>query len=153
MDNNLRQFRLSSFAVDNAISIFLVTFMIMLFGIQSYQNMPKEQYPEASMPTVYINTPYFGNSAEEVENLISRPLEKEIESIAGLKKVNSTSIQDFSVIIAEFGSDIEIDVAVRKVKDAIDKAKSELPNDLDQDPQVLEINFSDIPYRNRKCFG
>lgn len=145
MENKLRQFSLSSLAVDNATSIFLVTFMIMLFGIQSYQNMPKEQYPEASMPTVFINTPYFGNSAEEVENLISRPLEKEIESIAGLKKVNSTSIQDFSVIIAEFGSDIEIDVAVRKVKDAIDKAKSELPNDLDQDPQVLEINFSDIP--------
>lgn len=143
--DKLREFGLSSFAVDNATSIFLVALMILLFGISSYVSIPKEQFPEASLPTVYINTPYFGNSAEEIENLISRPLEKEIESISGLKKVTSTSIQDFSVMIAEFGADLEIEDAVRKVKDAVDKAKQELPNDLDQDPAVLEIKFSDIP--------
>ncbi len=143
--DKLREFGLSSFAVDNATSIFLVAIMIFLFGISSYTSIPKEQFPEASLPTVYINTPYFGNSAEEIENLISRPLEKEIESISGLKKITSTSIQDFSVMIAEFDADLEIEDAVRKVKDAVDKAKQELPNDLDQDPAVLEIKFSDIP--------
>lgn len=143
--DKLREFGLSSFAVDNATSVFLVALMIFLFGISSYTSIPKEQFPEASLPTVYINTPYFGNSAEEIENLISRPLEKEIESISGLKKITSTSIQDFSVMIAEFGADLEIEDAVRKVKDAVDKAKQELPNDLDQDPSVLEIKFSDIP--------
>jgi multidrug efflux pump subunit AcrB len=141
----LREFGLSSFAVDNATSVFLVALMVFLFGISSYTSIPKEQFPEASLPTVYINTPYFGNSAEEIENLISRPLEKEIESISGLKKVTSTSIQDFSVMIAEFDADLEIEDAVRKVKDAVDNAKQELPNDLDQDPAVLEIKFSDIP--------
>jgi multidrug efflux pump len=145
LKNKLRQFGLSSFAVDNATSIFLVSLMIFLFGISSYISIPKEQFPEASMPTVYINTPYFGNSAEEIENLISRPLEKEIESISGLKKITSTSIQDFSVMIAEFDADLEIEDAVRKVKDAVDTAKPELPNDLDQEPAVLEIKFSDIP--------
>jgi len=145
LKNKLREFGLSSFAVDNATSIFLVSLMIFLFGISSYMSIPKEQFPEASLPTVYINTPYFGNSAEEIENLISRPLEKEIESISGLKKINSTSIQDFSVIIAEFDADLEIDDAVRKVKDAVDTAKPELPNDLDEEPSVLEIKFSDIP--------
>lgn len=145
MGNTLREFKFSSVAVDNGTSIFILTFMILLFGIESYQMMPKEQYPDASLPTVYINTPYFGNSAEEIESLVSRPLEKEINSINGIKNVKSTSIQDFSVIIAEFDSDIEIDVAVRKTKDAVDKAKSELPTDLDQDPLVEEINFSEIP--------
>lgn len=145
LKNKLREFGLSSFAVDNATSIFLVSLMIFLFGISSYVNIPKEQFPEASLPTVYINTPYFGNSAEEIENLISRPLEKEIESISGLKKITSTSIQDFSVMIAEFDADLEIEDAVRKVKDAVDTAKPELPNDLDQEPTVLEIKFSDIP--------
>ncbi len=145
LKNKLREFGLSSFAVDNATSIFLVSLMIFLFGISSYMNIPKEQFPEASLPTVYINTPYFGNSAEEIENLISRPLEKEIESISGLKKITSTSIQDFSVMIAEFDADLEIEDAVRKVKDAVDTAKPELPNDLDQEPTVLEIKFSDIP--------
>lgn len=145
MKEKLKQFGLSSLAVDNATSVFLITFMIFLFGIQSYMNIPKEQYPDASLPTVYINTPYFGNSAEEIENLVSRPLEKEIESIAELKKLNSTSIQDFSVIIAEMNADVEMSEAVRKVKDAVDVAKSELPTDLTQDPTILEVNFSDLP--------
>ena len=114
LKNKLREFGLSSFAVDNATSIFLVSLMIFLFGISSYVSIPKEQFPEASLPTVYINTPYFGNSAEEIENLISRPLEKEIEGISGLKKITSTSIQDFSVMIAEFDADLEIEDAVEK---------------------------------------
>ena len=145
LKEKLREFGLSSFAVDNATSIFLVAFMIMLFGIQSYQAIPKEQFPDSSLPTVYVNTPYFGNSAVEIENLISKPLEKEIEGISGLKNVTSTSIQDFSVILAEFESGFDISDAVRKVKDAVDVAKSELPNDLDQEPSVLEVKFSDFP--------
>ncbi len=141
----LREFGMSSFAVDNATSVFLIALMILLFGISSYIDIPKEQFPEASLPTVYINTPYFGNSAEEIENLITRPIEKELEAINGLKDVRSTSIQDFSVIIAEFDAELDIEDVVRKVKDGVDKAKSELPTDLDQEPAVLEINFSDFP--------
>ncbi len=143
--SKLKEFKLSSFAVDNSTSFFLLAFMILIFGVQSYVNMAKEQYPEASLPTVYVNTPYFGNSAEEIENLVTRPIEDEIESITGVKTVSSTSIQDYSVIIAEFDADMEMEEVVRKVKDAVDKAKSELPNDLNDDPTVLEINFSELP--------
>jgi multidrug efflux pump len=141
----LRQFGLSSLAVDNATSIFIVIFIILVFGIQSYQNMPKEQFPEVKWPTVYINTPYFGNSAADIENLITRPIEKELQSITGIKDIRSTSMQDYSAITAEFQSDIDLDEAVRKIKDAVDRAKQELPTDLDQDPVVLDINFSEIP--------
>lgn len=141
----LREFKLTSLAVDNATTVYLITFMVMLFGIRSYNEMPKEQYPEASLPTVYVNTPYFGNSAKEIETFITRPIEKEIQNISGLKYVTSTSIQDFSVIISEFDSDMEMNDVVRKIKDAVDKAKSDLPDDLDTDPEVLEINFSEIP--------
>ena len=141
----LREFKLTSLAVDNAVTIYLITFMIMLFGIRSYNDMPKEQFPEASLPTVFVNTPYFGNSAKEIESFITRPIEKEIQNISGLKYVTSTSLQDFSVIISEFDSDMEMTEVVRKIKDAVDKAKSELPDDLDTDPEVLEINFSEIP--------
>jgi len=145
ISEKLREFKLTTVAVDNATSIFVLTFMILLFGIQGYQLMPKEQYPEASMPTVFINTPYFGNSAEEIENLIARPIEKEVNSVVGLKSLTSTSIQDFSILVAEFGSDVEISDAVQKVKDAVDKAKSELPTDLNQEPLIEEINFAEIP--------
>ena len=145
MKKKLKEFGLSSLAIDNATSVFLVAFMILLFGLQSYQKMPKQQYPDASMPTIFVNTPHFGNSAEEIENLISRPIEKELEGVEGIKSVNSTSIQDFSVIVAEFDASLEMSEVVRKTKDAVDKAKSELPTDLKQDPEILEINFSEIP--------
>ena len=145
MKNKLKEFGLTSLAIDNATSVFLVSFMILLFGLQSYQKMPKQQYPDASMPTIFVNTPYFGNSAEEIENLISRPIEKELEGVEGIKSVNSTSIQDFSVIVAEFDASLKMSEVLRKTKDAVDKAKSELPTDLKQDPEILEINFSEIP--------
>ncbi len=158
MDNQqkgkkLKQFGLTSLAVDNATSVFIITLMIFLFGIQSYQQMPKEQFPEVELPTVYINTPYFGNSATDIENLVTRPLEKEIQSVEGVKDIKSTSIQDFSVIVVEFESDVDIDDAVRKVKDAVDIAKSELPTDLDQDPTVLDVNLSEIPIVTINMYG
>lgn len=141
----LREFGLTSLSIDNYTTVFLVTVMIFLFGLRSYNSMPKEQFPEVSFPTVFVNTPYFGNSAADIENLITRPLEKEINTIIGLKSLTSVSVQDFSMVTVEFDADIEMDEAVRKVKDAVDIAKSELPTDLETDPQVVEINLSEIP--------
>ncbi len=143
--DKLREFKLTNFAVDNATSIFLLAFMIMLFGVRSYLAIPKAQYPDAYLPNIFINTPYFGNSAPDIENLITKPIEDELSTINGLKEIRSNSLQDFSVIIAEFGSDLTIDEALVKVKDAVDRAKSELPNDLDQEPIIQEIAFADFP--------
>jgi multidrug efflux pump subunit AcrB len=141
----LRNFGLTDLAVDNGTSIFILAFMILIFGLRSYSAMPKESYPEASLPTIFINTPYFGNSAADIESLIARPLEKELNTISGIKNLNSTSIQDFSVILVEFDADEDQDAALSKVKDAVDKAKGELPNDLDQEPDIKEIIFSEFP--------
>ncbi len=140
-----KEFGLTNFAVDNRTSIFLVTLMILLFGIQSYVDMPKEQYPDASLPQVFVNTIHFGNSAEEIENLVTRPIEKELLSLTGVKQCLSTSMQDYSVISVEFDSETSISDAVDKVKDAVDKASSDLPTDLTQDPLVEEINFAELP--------
>lgn len=140
-----RSFGLTNLAVDNGTSVFILAIMIFLFGLQAYQDVPKEQFPEISLPTVYINTPYFGNSAPDIESLITRPIEKEIQSVDGVKTIRSTSIQDYSVITVEFVSGTDIDEAVRKVKDAVDKASPELPNDLDAEPNVQDINFSELP--------
>ena len=145
LKRKVKEFGLTSFAVDNGTSFFIITLMIVIFGIGAYESMPKEQFPEVSFPTVYVNTPYFGNSAADIENLVTRPIEKEIKSIVGLKNVKSTSLQDFSVITAEFETYMDIDEAVRKVKDAVDKAKSDLPNDLTQDPDIFDVNLSEIP--------
>lgn len=141
----LKEFGLTSLAVDNATSIFILTFMVLLFGLYSYNSMPKESFPEIPWPKVYINTVYPGNSAKDIENLITRPIEKELTAVAEITKVTSSSLQDYSLIVAEFDSDVDIDDATRKVKDAVDKAKPELPNDLNNEPEVLDINLSEIP--------
>lgn len=149
----LREFSMTSFAVDNRTTVYLLTFMIVTFGIGGYNRMPKESFPEIDWPEIYINTPYFGNSAEDIENLITRPLEKELGTISEIKKLKSSSLQDFSIITAEFDTDVEMDEAIRKVKDAVDRAKSELPNDLEDEPEVLEINLSEIPIMSVNISG
>jgi multidrug efflux pump len=141
----LRTFGLSNLAIDNGTSIFVLMFMIVLFGWRSYDSMPKEQFPEVALPTVFVNTVYFGNSSKDIESLITRPIEKELKTVSGVKDVRSTSLQDYSVITVEFNSDIEIELATRKVKDAVDKAKADLPQDLTQEPQVFDVNLSEIP--------
>jgi len=146
-DNNTnqihREFSLTTFAVDNATSIFLLAFMILVFGMQSYNSMPKEAYPEIVIPTISVVGVYPGNSAVDMENLVTRPIEKEVKSITGIKDLTSTSQQDFSSVIVEFGTDVDIEKALQEVKDAVDKA--ELPTDMPSDPDVSDINFSEIP--------
>ncbi len=140
-----RSFSLTDVSVDNGTTVFLLGLMILIFGLFAYDQVPKEQFPEVDFPQVYINTPYFGNSAADIENLVTRPLEKELQSTEGVKTIRSTSVQDFSVITVEFNSDEDFDDAVGRVKDAVDAAKPELPNDLDAEPTVLEINLSQLP--------
>ncbi|MGH1335627.1 MAG: efflux RND transporter permease subunit [Aureispira sp.] len=142
-----RNFRATSLAVDNATSIFLLTLMVLFFGIQSYDTMPKEQFPEIVIPTIYVATTYAGNSAEDMESLVTIPLEKELASITGIKKIDGNSIADFSNIIVEFNTSVTVDKALQEVKDAVDKAKGDkdFPKDLTAGPNVFEINFSEFP--------
>lgn len=141
----LKTFGLTNLAVNNKVTVYLITGIILLFGLVAYTTIPKESFPEVSFPQLFINTPYFGNSAKDIESLVTRPIEKEIATITGLKKVSSQSMQDFSIITAEFDSDMALDLATRKVKDAIDRAKPELPSDLTSDPEVIEINLAELP--------
>lgn len=145
-NNNVkRNFGLSSLAVDNRTSVVILSLLIAVMGIMAYRTMPKENFPEVVIPTAYINTFYAGNSPIDIENLVTRPIEKELKSINGIKDIKSTSIQDFSIIIVEFNPGVEVSKALQDTKDAVDKAKSELPNDLDQEPSVQEIDVSEIP--------
>lgn len=149
----IKEFRLSSWAVNNKISVYVIIGIITFIGINSYDSMPKESFPEVKQPIVYINTAYPGNSPVDMENLVSRPIEKEINTISGLKKLTSTNIQDFSIIVAEFELSVKGEKAVLEVKDAIDRAKIDLPNDLPADPSVMEMDFSEFPVMNVNVSG
>ncbi|MEP0713172.1 MAG: efflux RND transporter permease subunit, partial [Algoriphagus sp.] len=148
-----REFGLSSLSVDNSTSVVILTLIITFLGLSAYRNMPKESFPEIVIPTVYVGTPYPGNSPVDMENLITRPIEKELKSLNDVKDITSTSVQDFSSIVVEFNPGVEISKAIQDVKDAVDKSKSELPTDLDQDPNVLEVNTSDFPIMNVNISG
>lgn len=145
-DNNVqREFGISSGAVNNRTSIIILTILIALAGVMAYNIMPKESFPEIKQPKVYINTLYPGNSPEDIENLITRPIEKELKSMDGIKKITSTSIENFSIITAEFNTTVESTKALQETKDAVDRAKTELPNDLDTDPTIKEFDISNMP--------
>jgi multidrug efflux pump len=149
----IREFGISSLSVNNQTSVVILVLIITVLGILAYKTMPKESFPEIVIPTVYVGTAYPGNSPVDMENLITRPIEKELKSINNVKNIKSTSVQDFSSIVIEFNPGVEISKAIQDVKDAVDKSKSELPTDLDKDPDVIEVNTSDFPIMNINLSG
>jgi multidrug efflux pump len=149
----IREFKLTSLSLKNRTSVFLLTFIIIIFGIYSYRSMPKELFPDIALPWIMVQTVYPGNPPIDMENLVTRPIEKEIEPIKGIKNITSTSTQDISFILVEFNPDVDIKTAEDEVKNAVDYAKSELPNDLPSDPIVTDIDFSEFPIININLSG
>ncbi|MDA0302796.1 MAG: efflux RND transporter permease subunit [Bacteroidetes bacterium] len=153
---NQREFALSSWSVSNRTTVFVLMAIITISGIYSYITVPKESFPEVVIPEVFIGTPYPGNSPVNIEKLITRPLEKEINAITGVDEISSSSIQGYSAIDIKFDFDVTPDEALRKVKDAVDKAKADpnFPDDLPADPNVFELNFSELlPVMNVNLSG
>ena len=151
-----REFGLSSWSVSNRTTVFVLMAIIIISGLYSYITVPKESFPEVVIPEIYIGTPYPGNSPINIEKLITRPLEKEINTITGVDEISSTSIQGYSAIDVKFDFDVTPDEALRKVKDAVDKAKAdpEFPDDLPADPNVFELNFTELlPVMNVNLSG
>lgn len=142
-----KEFKPTSWSISNKTSIYLIMLFFTLAGLFQFMTLPKEQFPDIVIPTIYVQTIHVGNSPKDIENLVTRPIEKQIKGITGakIKKFTSTSQQDYSAIIVEFDTDVKTEIALQKVKDAIDKAKQDLPTDLTEEPTALEVNFSDQP--------
>ena len=142
-----KQFKPTSWAVDNRTAMYIITILISLYGLVKFTTLPKEQFPDIVVPTISVITVYVGNSAKDIENLVTRPLEKQLKGISGakVKKIQSQSQQDYSLITVEFDTDVKTELAKQKVKDAVDKAQSDLPNDLTSQPNVKEFAFSEMP--------
>lgn len=140
-----KEFFATSWAIDNKTSVYILTLFITLLGFYSYNTIPKEQFPEIVIPTILVNTVYPGTSPEDIENLVTRPIEKQLKGIAGVKKITSNSLQDYSSIAIEFNTDVPVPEAKQRVKDAVDKSLQDLPNNLLDDPSVMDIDFSEIP--------
>jgi len=152
----IKEFKLSSWAISNRMTVSVITFIIVLSGFLSYSGMARENFPEIIIPQIYVATPYPGNSALDVEKLITKRLEKEINSITGVDKITSNSIQGYSSIVVEFSFDFTPSEALQKVKDKVDVAMADpdFPKDLPSEPSITEMNFSErIPIMNINLSG
>jgi len=150
---HIKNFGPTNWAINNSTAIYIFTVLITLAGSIIFQRIPKEQFPDIVIPTVFVSTIYPGASPEDIENLITKPLEKQVKSVSGIKKITSNSIQDFSLVVVEFNTGIDVDIAKQKVSNAVDKAKKDLPTDLKSDPDVQEVNFSEFPIMNINVSG
>ncbi|MFH1937214.1 MAG: efflux RND transporter permease subunit, partial [Bacteroidota bacterium] len=148
-----KEFFATSWAIDNRASIYVLTIIITLLGLISYFSIPKEQFPEIVIPTIIVSAPYPGTSPEDIENLVTRPIEKEVKSLADVKRITSNSVQDFSTIVVEFNPGLEVAEAKQRVRDAVDKAKPNLPNNLPAEPNIQEVDISEIPIMNINLSG
>jgi multidrug efflux pump subunit AcrB len=156
MNKKNKEFKLSSWSISNKSTVAVITFIVLLGGFLSYTSMPRENYPEIIVPQIYVATPYPGNSALDVEKLITKRLEKEINAITGVDKITSTSIQGFSSINVEFNFDISPSDALQKVKNKVDiaMADKDFPKDLPAEPSITETNFNEqMPIMNINLSG
>ena len=149
----MKEFKLTSWSIDNRTTILVITVLIILAGLMSYNSVPKEQFPDVTVPQIFVTTIYPGASPSDMEQLVTKPIEKELKGLSGVKKITSSSVQDFSNIIVEFNTDLDVGECKQKVKDGVDKAKGDLPSDLLDDPTITEFDISEIPIMNINIAG
>lgn len=135
---------LIAWLVDHATTIFLAVVCLFVAGLLAYIDLPRESNPDITIPVVLVSTPYVGVSPEDIEGLITIPLENELAGLRDVKVMKSTSAEGVSIVSIEFEPDVVIEDALQKVRDGVAKAKPKLPEDA-EDPSVQEISFSDIP--------
>ncbi|MEI8112021.1 MAG: efflux RND transporter permease subunit [Bacteroidia bacterium] len=144
-ENKFKEFFATSWAIDNRTSVYVLAILISVLGMMNYYFIPKEQFPQVIIPYIVVSTAYPGTSPSDIENLVTRPIEKQLKSISDVKKITSNSVPDFSSIIVEFDPNLSIETAKQRVRDAVDKSKSDLPTDLPAEPSIMDIDISAMP--------
>ncbi|PQJ76891.1 efflux RND transporter permease subunit [Polaribacter glomeratus] len=153
-----KEFKLSSWAIHNKTTIYVLMFLILYLGVAAYFSMPRENFPEINETKIYVSSVYPGNTAEDIEKLITNPLEDKLKSVSNVIKITSTSQEDYSIITVEFDEKIDPNKAKQKVKDEIDQetAGEDWPtfNGAKVTPNVFELSMSEeIPILNINISG
>jgi len=139
-----KEFKLTSFAVDHATSVILFFIIVAIAGVVTYGRIPKESFPELEIPMIAVSTVYPGVSPADMESLVTRPIEDELNTIGDIKELTSTSVEGYSNVVAEFETSVNLEAALQKVREKVDLAKPDLPEDA-EDPMIMEFNFEDVP--------
>lgn len=157
-NKNNNEFKLSSWAIENKMTAYVMMIMILVLGLSAYYSMPREDFPEIKETKIYISTVYPGNTAEDIERLIIDPLEEEIKNVSNVVKVLSTSQEDYGIITVEFDEKITVEAAKQKIKDKIDTKTGgeDWPtfNGAKVEPNVFDLNISEeVPILNINLQG
>lgn len=153
-----KEFKLSSWAIDHSTIVYVMIVLFLFIGLSAYFSMPRENFPEIKDTKIFISTLYPGNTSEDIEKLITDPLEDQLKNLSNVVKVTSTSQEDYSIITVEFDEDITIDLAKQKVKDEVDgeKASEDWPtfNQAKVEPNIFDLNMSEeMPILNINISG
>ncbi len=154
-----KEFKLSSWAIDNRMTVYVITAIILVGGLIFYYSMPRESFPEIIETKIYVSSVNPGNSAEDVEKFITEPLEQEFNNVGGVKDISSTTFQDYSMVIVEFEDEVGVDIAKQKIKDKVDLVKAEttwptMDNGAKVEPNVFDLNLSEeMPILNINLTG
>ena len=153
-----KEFLFSSWAIDHKTVIYVIMGIFLILGVSSYINMPRESFPEINDTKVFVSTVFPGNTAEDIERLVTAPLEEALKGVPNLVDITSTSSEDFSIITIEFDENISIEEAKQKSKDLVDgvKAGPDWPtfNNAKLEPNVFEMDFSELlPILNISLIG
>jgi multidrug efflux pump subunit AcrB len=153
-----KEFKLSSWAIHNKTTIYMMMGLILFLGISAYFEMPRESFPEIRETKIYISSLFPGNTAEDIEKLITDPLEDKLKTVSNVVEITSNSQEDFSMVIVEFDEDITVDQAKQKVKDEIESeiASEDWPsfNGAKVEPNVFELSMSEeMPILNINISG
>jgi multidrug efflux pump len=136
---------ITDLSIRHRLTVYVLIVFILVAGVGSYTSLPRESFPEVEIPLIVIYTGYLGASPEDVETLLTRPIETELKGITGIKEIRSTSNEGLSVIEVEFNPDVDLEAALQRVRERVDLAKAELPSDIDDDPRIQDVDFSQIP--------
>src|SRR5215213_4574413 len=140
----IRDFLPAKIALEQKTSVLVLTAIITLLGITAYVTIPKEASPEITIPMIAVSTPYPGVSPGDMETLVTRVIEEELNNIPDMASLTSTTVEGYSSIVAEFGSGVDMNEALQRVKDKVDLAKPDLPVDA-LDPMIMEFVLSEFP--------
>ncbi len=146
--NTYKEFKISSWAIDNKMTVYVIISIILFLGVYAFYSMPREAFPEIVETKIYVSSINPGNSAEDVEKFITEPLEEEFNNVSGVREITSTTLQDFSMVIVEFEESVEIPLAKQRIKDKVDQVKAEttwptLDNGAKVEPNVFDLNLSE----------
>ncbi|MCB2205953.1 efflux RND transporter permease subunit [bacterium] len=131
-------------AVDNRVAVYILVLIIVILGFQSYSELPREAAPDITIPYVIVSVPYPGVSPTDMEGLITQPMEQEFKTLKDVKVITSSSKEGLATIFIEFETGIDIDEALRRVRDKVNSTRPNLPDDI-MEPIISEINFSEFP--------